>query len=102
MIRRPPRYTLFPYPTLFRSDRNSHPHRDTAGRIAVVHNGIIENFAALRAELEADGVELASDTDTETAAHLASVSLASSTPSADPKSTPLNSSHRQISYPVIC
>jgi len=51
-------------------DRNSHPHRDTTGRLAVVHNGIIENFAQLRRELEADGVELASDTDTETAAHL--------------------------------
>lgn len=51
-------------------DRNSHPHRDTAGRVAVVHNGIIENFAALRAELEAAGVELSSDTDTETVAHL--------------------------------
>jgi glucosamine--fructose-6-phosphate aminotransferase (isomerizing) len=51
-------------------DRNSHPHRDTEGKVAVVHNGIIENFGALRRELEADGVELASDTDTETAAHL--------------------------------
>ncbi|HEX5405868.1 MAG TPA: glutamine--fructose-6-phosphate transaminase (isomerizing) [Pseudonocardiaceae bacterium] len=51
-------------------DRNSHPHRDASGRLAVVHNGIIENFAALRRELEADGVEMASDTDTETAAHL--------------------------------
>ncbi|MGW5053237.1 glutamine--fructose-6-phosphate transaminase (isomerizing) [Actinokineospora sp. NPDC004072] len=51
-------------------DRNSHPHRDATGRVAVVHNGIIENFAALRAELEAEGVELTSDTDTETAAHL--------------------------------
>ncbi len=51
-------------------DRNSHPHRDSAGRVAVVHNGIIENFATLRAELEAAGVEFASDTDSETAAHL--------------------------------
>jgi glutamine---fructose-6-phosphate transaminase (isomerizing) len=51
-------------------DRNSHPHADTTGRVAVVHNGIIENFAALRAELEAAGIEFASDTDTETAAHL--------------------------------
>ncbi|MEJ2857437.1 MULTISPECIES: glutamine--fructose-6-phosphate transaminase (isomerizing) [unclassified Saccharothrix] len=51
-------------------DRNSHPHRDVTGRVAVVHNGIIENFAALRAELEARGVEMASDTDTETTAHL--------------------------------
>ncbi|MFC3449975.1 glutamine--fructose-6-phosphate transaminase (isomerizing) [Amycolatopsis speibonae] len=53
-------------------DRNSHPHRDASQRVAVVHNGIIENFAALRAELEADGVEMASDTDSETAAHLIS------------------------------
>ena len=37
------------------TDRNAHPHRDAAGKIAVVHNGIIENFAVLRAELEADG-----------------------------------------------
>ncbi|MFT7836463.1 glutamine--fructose-6-phosphate transaminase (isomerizing) [Saccharothrix sp. BKS2] len=51
-------------------DRNSHPHRDVTGRVAVVHNGIIENFAALRAELEAVGVEMTSDTDSETAAHL--------------------------------
>jgi glucosamine--fructose-6-phosphate aminotransferase (isomerizing) len=52
------------------TDRNAHPHADTAGRLAVVHNGIIENHAQLRAELEAGGVELSSDTDTETAAHL--------------------------------
>jgi glutamine---fructose-6-phosphate transaminase (isomerizing) len=51
-------------------DRNSHPHRDRTGRVAVVHNGIIENFAALRAEVEAAGVEFTSDTDTETVAHL--------------------------------
>ncbi|TCP53254.1 glucosamine--fructose-6-phosphate aminotransferase (isomerizing) [Tamaricihabitans halophyticus] len=51
-------------------DRNSHPHRDGTGQLAVVHNGIIENFAALRGELEAAGVEMSSDTDTETAAHL--------------------------------
>ncbi|HKN52334.1 MAG TPA: glutamine--fructose-6-phosphate transaminase (isomerizing) [Amycolatopsis sp.] len=51
-------------------DRNSHPHRDASQRVAVVHNGIIENFAALRHELESEGVEMASDTDTETAAHL--------------------------------
>ena len=52
------------------TDRNAHPHCDAAGKIAVVHNGIIENFAALRRELEADGVEFASDTDTEVAVHL--------------------------------
>ncbi|HEY5842400.1 MAG TPA: glutamine--fructose-6-phosphate transaminase (isomerizing), partial [Mycobacterium sp.] len=52
------------------TDRNAHPHRDAAGRFAVVHNGIIENFATLRAGLEADGVEFASDTDSEVAVHL--------------------------------
>jgi glucosamine--fructose-6-phosphate aminotransferase (isomerizing) len=51
-------------------DRNSHPHRDVTGKVAVVHNGIIENFHALRVELEAEGIEFTSDTDTETAAHL--------------------------------
>lgn len=52
------------------TDRNAHPHTDSSGRFAVVHNGIIENFAALRAELEDAGVDLQSDTDTEVAAHL--------------------------------
>ena len=52
------------------TDRNAHPHRDASGKLAVVHNGIIENFAPLRAELEAAGVELQSDTDSEVAVHL--------------------------------
>ncbi|MGE5697539.1 MAG: glutamine--fructose-6-phosphate transaminase (isomerizing) [Candidatus Sericytochromatia bacterium] len=54
------------------TDRNAHPHRDATGKIAVVHNGIIENFATLRHELEAVGTEFASDTDTEVAVHLLS------------------------------
>ncbi len=49
---------------------NAHPHTDTSGRIAVVHNGIIENAEELRAKLTADGVEFTSQTDTETVAHL--------------------------------
>ncbi|MFC9807944.1 glutamine--fructose-6-phosphate transaminase (isomerizing) [Streptomyces griseoaurantiacus] len=52
------------------TDTNAHPHLDNAGRVAVVHNGIIENFAALRAELEERGHELSSETDTEVVAHL--------------------------------
>ncbi len=52
------------------TDRNAHPHTDASGRTAVIHNGIIENFSVLRAELESDGVELRSDTDTEVVAHL--------------------------------
>ncbi|MFE9554128.1 glutamine--fructose-6-phosphate transaminase (isomerizing) [Streptomyces sp. NPDC006703] len=52
------------------TDANAHPHLDNAGRVAVVHNGIIENFAALRAELAERGHALASETDTEVVAHL--------------------------------
>ena len=52
------------------SDRNAHPHSDSAGRYAVVHNGIIENAAALRAQLAARGTTFSSDTDTEVIAHL--------------------------------
>ncbi|MFJ2163406.1 glutamine--fructose-6-phosphate transaminase (isomerizing) [Streptomyces sp. NPDC087856] len=52
------------------TDANAHPHLDNAGRVAVVHNGIIENFASLRAELAERGHDLASDTDTEVVAHL--------------------------------
>ncbi|PCG83008.1 glutamine--fructose-6-phosphate transaminase (isomerizing) [Streptomyces sp. WZ.A104] len=52
------------------NDANAHPHLDNAGRVAVVHNGIIENFAALRRELTGRGHALESDTDTEVVAHL--------------------------------
>ncbi|MET8409173.1 glutamine--fructose-6-phosphate transaminase (isomerizing) [Streptomyces sp. NPDC005195] len=52
------------------TDANAHPHLDNAGRVAVVHNGIIENFAELRTELTERGHELASETDTEVVAHL--------------------------------
>ena len=52
------------------NDVNAHPHVDCSGNIAVVHNGIIENAAALRAELEAKGHVFRSETDTEVLAHL--------------------------------
>jgi len=52
------------------TDGNAHPHASYTRRVAVVHNGIIENFASLRAELEADGIAFASETDTEVAAQL--------------------------------
>ncbi|WP_295660165.1 glutamine--fructose-6-phosphate transaminase (isomerizing) [uncultured Nocardioides sp.] len=52
------------------NDVNAHPHTDADQRVAVVHNGIIDNAAALRERLAADGVELVSDTDTEVVAHL--------------------------------
>jgi glutamine---fructose-6-phosphate transaminase (isomerizing) len=52
------------------NDTNAHPHTDAGHRIAVVHNGIIENAEALRAQLVADGVTFVTDTDTEALAHL--------------------------------
>ena len=52
------------------SDVNAHPHTDEEGSLAVVHNGIIENFQTLREELAAGGVTLRSETDTEVLAHL--------------------------------
>ncbi|MGI5911663.1 MAG: glutamine--fructose-6-phosphate transaminase (isomerizing) [Syntrophomonadaceae bacterium] len=52
------------------SDNNAHPHTDCQGRIALVHNGIIENYAALRKELILKGHDFVSETDTEVVAHL--------------------------------
>ncbi len=52
------------------SARNAHPHVGAFGDVVVVHNGIVENFLELREELEAEGVEFRSDTDTETIVHL--------------------------------
>ena len=52
------------------NDVNAHPHVDAKGDVAVVHNGIIDNAAALRAGLADAGVDLVSDTDTEVLAHL--------------------------------
>jgi len=51
-------------------ERNAHPHTDETGRVAVVHNGIIENFRELRSALEAEGARFSSDTDSEVIAHL--------------------------------
>jgi glucosamine--fructose-6-phosphate aminotransferase (isomerizing) len=60
------------------NDTNAHPHTDCTGRIAVVHNGIIENYAELRTELRAQRHTFATETDTEVLAHLIESELASS------------------------
>src|SRR5258708_14712447 len=60
------------------SEANAHPH--VAGRVALVHNGIIENHVALRREREEKGVRFASDTDTEILAHLVDEGLRAGTP----------------------
>jgi glucosamine--fructose-6-phosphate aminotransferase (isomerizing) len=52
------------------NDRNAHPHLSFDGRIAVVHNGVIENYAALKRQLRDEGIVFHSDTDTEVIAHL--------------------------------
>ncbi len=52
------------------TDENAHPHLGDGGKLAVIHNGIVENFAELREELLADGIELLSETDTEVVAGL--------------------------------
>jgi glutamine---fructose-6-phosphate transaminase (isomerizing) len=60
------------------NDTNAHPHTDARQRVAVVHNGIIENAEALRAQLTADGVKFLTDTDTECLAHMVAKELAES------------------------
>jgi glucosamine--fructose-6-phosphate aminotransferase (isomerizing) len=57
------------------NDRNAHPHLNATEHVAVIHNGIIENFAKLRLELSDEGVEFRSDTDTEVVAHLLGLAL---------------------------
>jgi len=61
------------------SEANAHPH--VAGKVAVVHNGIIENHVELRRELEAQGVRFSSDTDTEIVAHMVDLALRGGAPS---------------------
>ena len=54
------------------TDHNAHPHLDNEGKLAVIHNGIIENYAELKAELQGRGHTFTSETDTESVAHLLS------------------------------
>ena len=61
------------------SQDNAHPHRDSTGRVAVVHNGTLENAPALRAELVAAGHVIATEVDTELIAHLIAAELAATT-----------------------
>jgi glucosamine--fructose-6-phosphate aminotransferase (isomerizing) len=63
------------------TDGNAHPHTDCTGRLAVVHNGIIENHDVLRTKLEGEGHTFASDTDTEVVVHLLESLIAHGAPS---------------------
>jgi glucosamine--fructose-6-phosphate aminotransferase (isomerizing) len=77
------------------SDENAHPHTDAAGRVALVHNGIVENHGQLRTDLESAGVEMASETDTEVVAHLVGRYLA-----ADPAAT-VTDALREVSQRLV-
>src|SRR6185437_14496899 len=62
------------------TEENAHPHRDCSGRVVVVHNGIVENYLALKRELGAAGHKFVTETDTEVIAHLVEQELAGSQP----------------------
>ena len=65
------------------NDVNAHPHVSAGGRVAVVHNGIIENYVSLSAELHRAGVTLTSQTDTEIVAHMLGLQVAAGNSLAD-------------------
>jgi glutamine---fructose-6-phosphate transaminase (isomerizing) len=65
------------------NDVNAHPHVSAGGRVAVVHNGIIENYVSLRAELHRAGITLSSQTDTEIVAHMLGLEVAAGNSLAD-------------------
>jgi glutamine---fructose-6-phosphate transaminase (isomerizing) len=65
------------------NDVNAHPHTSSDGRIALVHNGIVENYVALREELSAAGITPQSETDTEIVAHLVGQQVAAGSPLAE-------------------
>jgi glutamine---fructose-6-phosphate transaminase (isomerizing) len=67
------------------TEENAHPHRDASGRVAVVHNGIIENYAALKADLRGKGCSFVSQTDTEAVVHLISQALKKQDPKRGPR-----------------
>jgi glucosamine--fructose-6-phosphate aminotransferase (isomerizing) len=75
------------------TEENAHPHRDCTGRIVVVHNGIVENYLALKHELSAEGHKFVTETDTEIIAHLVEQEIASAATSG--KTMPLEEAVRR-------
>ncbi len=80
---------------------NAHPHTDCTGRLAIIHNGIIENHAELRAELEAAGHTIISGTDTEVMVHLIEQAMAGGTSLAEATRTTLRRVRGAFSIAVI-
>ncbi|KAB3522895.1 glutamine--fructose-6-phosphate transaminase (isomerizing) [Corynebacterium sp. zg254] len=72
------------------NDVNAHPHTSFDGKAAIVHNGIIENFASLREEIESHGIELESETDSEVAAHLVALAYNEGPTAGDFEASALN------------
>ena len=81
---------------------NAHPHTDCTGRVAIIHNGIIENHAELRTELVAAGHTLTSATDTEVMAHLIEQELAAGASLAEATRTMLRRVRGAFSIAVVC
>jgi glucosamine--fructose-6-phosphate aminotransferase (isomerizing) len=75
------------------TEENAHPHRDCTGRVVVVHNGIVENYLALKRELAADGHKFVTETDTEVIAHLVEQEIRSAADSG--KTMPLEEAVRR-------
>jgi len=75
------------------TEENAHPHRDCTGRLVVVHNGIVENYLALKHELAAEGHKFVTETDTEIIAHLIEQELSSAAGSG--KTMPLEEAVRR-------
>jgi glucosamine--fructose-6-phosphate aminotransferase (isomerizing) len=75
------------------TEENAHPHRDCTGRIVVVHNGIVENYLALKHELAVEGHKFVTETDTEIIAHLIEQEIASAATSG--KTMPLEEAVRR-------
>ncbi|MGB0123423.1 MAG: glutamine--fructose-6-phosphate transaminase (isomerizing) [Silvibacterium sp.] len=75
------------------TEENAHPHRDCSGRIVVVHNGIVENYLALKQELSKEGHKFVTETDTEVIAHMIEQEIASAATSG--KTMPLEDAVRR-------
>jgi len=84
------------------SDNNAHPHLDPTGRIAVVHNGIVENFTALRRRFEERGLHFASDTDTEVLAFMLAEQVAAGTDLAEAMRRVVRETQGAYSLVAIC
>ncbi|MBA2609327.1 MAG: glutamine--fructose-6-phosphate transaminase (isomerizing) [Actinobacteria bacterium] len=83
------------------TERNAHPHTDASGKLALVHNGIIDNYRELAATLPQGGAELTSDTDSEVLAHYVAGKMATGLGLADAVRSALRDVHGKFSIGVV-